>query len=102
MHCPQCHYHSAKFKSIRGALLQIFNDIDVRCKYENCGKLIKLTDLFSHESKCQIEKCILYENCGRMANPVIHSNRCMSIFQFAHLNANLYKNFKKIKINLYK
>lgn len=45
-------------------LLKIYNDLDVKCKYDNCQRMMKLGDLKEHEAKCQKPKCWNFESCS--------------------------------------
>ena len=40
------------------ALLRIYNDLDIKCKFApTCSKIIKLGDIEAHEAVCQIPNC---------------------------------------------
>jgi len=44
-------------------LIKMYNDLDIRCGFENCKKIVKLLDLAKHESVCQRPKCWNHEIC---------------------------------------
>jgi len=63
--CPMgCTDARANIKIISGALAKIYKNLDVRCKYETCQKVVKLSDLEQHELSCQLPKCEFFEQCG--------------------------------------
>lgn len=41
----------------------MYNDLDIRCSFEKCKKIVKLIDLAKHEANCQRAKCWNYDNC---------------------------------------
>lgn len=44
-------------------LIKMYNDLDIRCVFENCKKVVKLLDLAKHESICQRPKCWNFDLC---------------------------------------
>lgn len=50
-------------------LIKMYNDLDIRCSFESCKKVVKLMDLAKHETTCQLPKCWNYENCENNEDP---------------------------------
>lgn len=44
-------------------LIKMYNDLDIRCVFEKCKKVVKLIDLSRHEAMCQRAKCWNFDNC---------------------------------------
>jgi len=51
-------------------LIKMYNDLDIRCSFENCKKVVKLLDLAKHETVCQRAKCWNFDNCEGNDEPV--------------------------------
>lgn len=52
--CPRgrCDIKGNQLRSIEGALLKMYNNLEVKCNLDNCGKTMNLVDLDSHIAKC--------------------------------------------------
>ena len=57
-------------KKIGGALLIMYNNLDIKCKHPTCAIIKKLCDLENHENSCQAAKCINFELCGNFVKNV--------------------------------
>ena len=53
--CPRgrCDIKGEPLRSIEGALLKMYNNLEVKCNLNNCGKSMNLIDIDSHQIKCQ-------------------------------------------------
>ena len=54
-----------------GALTYVYNELDVKCKFESCDKYLKLDMLEKHEATCQEKRCKNYEVCEHNGDLVI-------------------------------
>lgn len=70
--CPKSRCDITKFpiKNISGALLRIYNNLDVCCKFENCKQFKKMSDIAMHQKNCQTPRCINFDICGNNINLV--------------------------------
>lgn len=70
--CPnRCNPNTDSIKPIGKALLRMYNDLDVKCKYyDQCKQVVKLVDLEQHEKICQLPKCGNFELCGNYMKKV--------------------------------
>jgi E3 ubiquitin-protein ligase NRDP1 len=63
--CPMgCPDAKNNIRSIGGALAKYYRNLDIQCRYSNCKKVVKLSDLPAHEMNCQLPKCCNFEQCG--------------------------------------
>jgi len=63
--CPLgCPDAKLNIKPVQGALARLHRNLDITCKYPSCKKVLKLSDLPSHEANCQLPKCFNYDQCG--------------------------------------
>jgi len=69
--CPnRCPINNSSIQSIGRALMRIYNDLDVKCKfYVQCKQIVKLIDLDKHEKVCQLPKCANYDVCQNFVKP---------------------------------
>ena len=72
--CPKsrCDIIKNPMKKIEGALEKIFKNLDIKCKYLSCNKIVKLIDLDNHEMICQLPKCKNFDVCENHVKPVIN------------------------------
>jgi len=54
---------------VQGALAKLYRNLDIRCKFPNCKKVVKLCDLPTHEVSCQLPKCFNYDQCSNTVKP---------------------------------
>ena len=59
------------YRPMQGALTQVFNDLEIKCKYEECGLFIKLDLLENNQKNCQDQKCVNFSICQNIADPVL-------------------------------
>ena len=70
--CPRgrCKILNKEIKPITVALSRIYNNLELKCKFDNCGKMFKISDIDKHEGLCQREKCQNFSLCGEHAASV--------------------------------
>ena len=70
--CPRsrCDIVKNPIKPIGGALLRIYNNLDINCLY--CKVVKKLSDIDDHERLCNLPKCVNFEICQNNAKPVFY------------------------------
>lgn len=56
---------------ISRALLIMYNNLDIKCKYPNCKTIKKIVDIEKHEQTCQAKKCINYDVCENFVREVL-------------------------------
>lgn len=68
--CPRsrCDIVKNPIKQIGGALLRIYNNLDIFCQH--CKVAKKLSDIEDHERMCNLPKCVNYEICQGNVKPV--------------------------------
>eukprot|EP01015_Nassula_variabilis_P002947 TRINITY_DN1178_c0_g1_i2.p1 TRINITY_DN1178_c0_g1~~TRINITY_DN1178_c0_g1_i2.p1 ORF type:complete len:376 (-),score=41.51 TRINITY_DN1178_c0_g1_i2:115-1242(-) len=85
--CPtRCDLSKTKIERISKALMRIYNDLDIKCQYESCGKVVKLCDLEEHEKKCQLPKCINFDVCQNISKPEYSNMRVCDLSCLLHKN----------------
>lgn len=96
--CPLgCTEAKANIKPISGALAKIYKNLDIKCKFPNCGKIVKLCDLDQHETLCQQPKCEFSEICGNHVKPEFKDqNVCSLVCQFMKKIKEANGNWKSI------
>jgi E3 ubiquitin-protein ligase NRDP1 len=82
--CPLgCKDAKANIKPVTGALAKMYRNLDVKCRFPNCNKIVKVSDLIQHEMNCQLPKCEFFEQCGNNAKPeFIKEGVCSMICQY--------------------
>ena len=76
--CPAgCTDAKNSIKPITGALSKLYKNLDIKCKYEDCQKVVKLIDLPYHEMMCKLPKCEFFEFCGNHIKPNKHGNNAV-------------------------
>eukprot|EP00825_Cyclidium_porcatum_P049711 TRINITY_DN8651_c0_g1_i4.p1 TRINITY_DN8651_c0_g1~~TRINITY_DN8651_c0_g1_i4.p1 ORF type:complete len:262 (+),score=47.86 TRINITY_DN8651_c0_g1_i4:177-962(+) len=68
--CPnRCDMSKNKIQPIGRALQRIYYELDIKCSnYNECKKIVKITDLVSHERICKQPKCSNFEICQQAVN----------------------------------
>jgi E3 ubiquitin-protein ligase NRDP1 len=63
--CPiGCTDARGSIRPVSGALSKLYRNLDIKCKYPSCGKVVKLCELTQHEEGCQRPKCEFHSVCG--------------------------------------
>ena len=52
-----------EIRPITVALSRIYNNLEILCKFPDCKRYIKISDIESHEKSCNKPKCLNYEMC---------------------------------------
>ena len=65
----KCDLTKAPLKKIGGALLIMYNNLDIKCK--KCPAIKKLCDVDNHENSCNLAKCINFDVCGNTVKQVL-------------------------------
>lgn len=96
--CPiGCTEARANIKPISGALSKIYRNLDIQCRHENCGKVVKVCELDQHEAQCQLPKCEFYEFCGCTVKPEFQKDNCCSfVCQFMKKVKSADGNWKQV------
>jgi len=78
--CPiGCTEARSNIKPITGALAKIYRNLDIKCSFPDCGKVVKMCDLQQHETTCQLPKCDFHDICGNHVKPEYKDQAVCSI-----------------------
>jgi len=68
--CPnRCPVSNGTIRPITKALMRIYNDLDIQCKFfDQCKTTLKMSDLEAHEKVCQLPKCENFDICGNRSS----------------------------------
>ncbi len=50
----------------------LYRNLDIKCKFKECEKYVKLIDLEKHENICNKKKCLNYGICKNEADDVFY------------------------------
>lgn len=63
--CPLgCPDARSSIRPISGALSKIYRNLDIKCQYPKCAKIVKICELEQHEALCQLPECEFFAQCG--------------------------------------
>lgn len=67
--CPfKCNSNGpVQIGDLPASIMNLYNDLDVKCSRDECDEVVKLKDLMTHEMNCGISKCFNNEKCGNTA-----------------------------------
>jgi E3 ubiquitin-protein ligase NRDP1 len=82
--CPLgCNDAKNNIKPITGALAKMYRNLDVKCRFPNCNKIVKVSDLNQHEMNCQMPQCEFFSQCGNTVKPDFKNEGvCSMVCQF--------------------
>jgi E3 ubiquitin-protein ligase NRDP1 len=105
--CPnRCPVSAGSIQPIGKALMRIYNDLDIRCKYyDQCKTVLKISDLEDHEKVCQIPKCENFEICGNRSKKeyqphTVCDPNCLLLSKIKQSNGDWGAVYKEIKHHL--
>jgi len=96
--CPiGCSEARTNIRPVSGALSKIYKNLDIKCKYEKCGKIVKLCDLAQHEATCQLPKCEFNSICGNYVKPEFSkAGVCSAVCEFMSKVKKANGNWKQV------
>jgi E3 ubiquitin-protein ligase NRDP1 len=82
--CPLgCIDARGNVKPISGALSKIYRNLNVKCKYPKCNKVLPMSELEQHEAVCQLPQCEFFGFCGSYVKPEFKQEGvCSLVCQF--------------------
>lgn len=96
--CPVgCTEAKNNVRPVTGALAKIYKNLDIKCKSEGCGKVVKLCDLVQHELVCGLPKCLFFDQCGNYSKADFKDvSVCSPVCHFMSKIKSSNSDFKKI------
>lgn len=95
--CPiGCSDAKANVRPITGALSKMYKNLNIQCKYPECGQNVKLCDLDQHEASCQLPKCEFYNQCNNRVKAGSKNGVCDLVCEFMKKIRDNNGNWKEI------
>jgi E3 ubiquitin-protein ligase NRDP1 len=102
--CPVgCADAKNKIRPIEGALARLYRNLEIKCTLPNCGKLVRVSDLTTHEQVCQAVKCANFTECGNTITKPEYKDKgvcdhpCLLLLKLKQSNGNVSQMYKEIK-----
>ena len=104
--CPnRCANSRGDIKPISGAVLKLYRNLDIKCRFPQCETPVKLCELDSHEQLCQVPRCCNAEQCRRHTDmkydlfkkEFVCNERCFLLKKLKEADGNWDEALTKIK-----